>query len=263
MVEMEFRRISKNVLKVDKYQRGLVGEPKLRKMIRNWSWERFGAIIIAERRDGHLYIVDGQQRWTAACRIPEVSLLPCMVFRSEGPEHEALIFMECGTQKTRIDSHSLHKAAVIAGDPYAVELESFVRARGYEFSKNATPKAIDCIRTIEGMYGRDDRKHPEILEALQLCMTVSEGKYPIRNDLFRGMACICGYGIVLDSLAIEKLQRAGKAAIDREIANQKAANGTDGGRSQALGILKIANYQRTKHRISLPSPEKKSTGALP
>jgi hypothetical protein len=112
------------------------------------------------------------------------------------------------------------------------------------------------------MFGRAGKRHPEILTALDRCFTISQGNYPIRNDLFRGLACICTIGLLnengqkaeLDTTAIKKLQNAGIIKIMQEI-NKEITSGTDGGRSQARGILNVANHLR-HHENKLYLPER-------
>jgi hypothetical protein len=250
----EFREIDKHLLRIDpNYQRPELHGPKQKKIRVNWNWELCGTLLVGERSSGELYVIDGQQRLRAAMANEEVDMLPCMVYKSDGPRHEAQIFMDSAVDRQGLGPHDIHKARIAGGNKPALDINRVVTERGFVFSPSTGPRTIDCVGTVFRDYMHRGQPHPHVLEALRACMEVAGGKYQIKVDLFVGMECIFRNKVALDAVAMRKLMEATWEDISGEIRKFKVANGTDGGRSQAMGILKVANYRRPlKNHIRLP-----------
>jgi hypothetical protein len=93
------------MLRVDQlYQRGVVSLKNSRSIATDFSWQAFGALTVGYRNDNSYHIVDGQQRFNAVKMrndyglkaqnesISYIDKVPCLVFQSSGPDHEARVF---------------------------------------------------------------------------------------------------------------------------------------------------------------------------
>jgi len=251
----EFRLISKQDLNVDhSYQRDVLVGSKHRKRFEPWSWELCGSLIIAERSDKSLWIVDGLQRYSAAIGNDLIVELPCMVFQSEGPQAEAWFFNKLAKERTGIKPVQEHKARLKWGDEAAWDIENLVLKHGYAIAHSSAIDSIKCIHTIYNRYARNPKKlNSNALKALELSIQISGGKYQIQSDLFVGLECLLRNKVFLDGTALQKLSRASEYDIAMVMKKSKAILSTDGGRAQAEALLAIANKGRQKgNQIHLP-----------
>jgi len=246
----EDRDVPIDQLNIDIYQRPPMSDQYINNIARNWDWDKVGRLWVADR-NGTLWVVDGQQRLLAARRRGDIKTPPCIVRLSPGIEYEALMFRTVNTIGTRRPGLvQSYKSGLIGKETFCVQIEEFVSSRGYQIVKGECNNGIQCIGAIARLY---QQNKANLFKALDLCMKISKETFPITKDLLCGAYSLCANGIILDNVAVRKLHDAGAKKIQQEMNLQKAASGTDGGRSQAKAMLKIVNYGRLmKNRISLP-----------
>ena len=151
----EMRWLPLSALRVDEaYQRPITprGRHTIERIAAAFSWSKFQAVIVAPVEGQTLWtIIDGQHRCLAAtlCGIREV---PCMVVDVQSSE-AAKIFAAVNTV-TPMTILALFKASRIAGEGWAVEVDSVCKAAGIEplvypvSKKNMKPLQTLAIGTI-------------------------------------------------------------------------------------------------------------------
>lgn len=232
--------ISKYDLQIDDYQRTLNSNATILSYASSWKWSLCGTLLVADR-GGKYFVMDGQQRLAAAKKRSDISVLPCLVFKSQGKVWEAQTFWKFNTNNRKLSSHQLYKAKLLGGDKTTIECDQFVISRGYHISTGKGNKDINCIGTILKYF---TNAPATARAAFDLCVAITNGKYRIFGDLFIGATTIVNDGIKLDEVAIDHLQRAGEDGIIREIKNHMIAAGSYGNRPAANALLKIANHKR-------------------
>jgi len=102
------------------YQRAILktGKANIKRMIEQFSWERFGACVVAKRGKDRFAIIDGQHRATAAFNLG-LSDVPCLILKG-GREAEARAFNAINANVTRIHALQSFRAAVAGGDKDAL-----------------------------------------------------------------------------------------------------------------------------------------------
>ena len=145
------------------YQRriGPAGEGRIRKMIREFSWARFGAITIARNGD-RLAVIDGQHRLVAAKAVGAAEV-PAVITntQAEGIEAEAADFVGINTTRTSVAGIDKFRAAIVAGDPDAMAVHEILTelaidtdvAAGYALKPNQT-RAVAALRQMVKRTGR-------------------------------------------------------------------------------------------------------------
>ena len=141
-------------LQVDpSYQREIRG--KHRKIVSNFDKNALGIILVGQREDGSLWVVDGLQRKTALEKLGKETVR-AEVFVSKGPEHEAEVFRLVNQNRTALSSPELFRAKLAAGDKTAWEIKKLVESLGliigYVRKRNGRPgdwKVISAINTLE------------------------------------------------------------------------------------------------------------------
>lgn len=94
----------------------------------NFRWSRFGPVLVAPVEGGMFAVIDGQHRIHAAalCGITEV---PAMVVQV-GTEEQSRAFAWINSQAIRVTVFHVYKAAIAAGEDWAVRAEAAVSAAG-------------------------------------------------------------------------------------------------------------------------------------
>lgn len=114
----------------DSYQRelGKTGWRKVKQIAQEFRWSRFTPVLVARLAEGRFAIVDGQHRVHAAlwCGIDAV---PCQVVEADQAE-QARAFAWVNGQVTAVTSFHLYKAALSAGEDWAVRMQRAVEAAG-------------------------------------------------------------------------------------------------------------------------------------
>jgi len=93
-----------------------------------------GVITVGKRNDGSLWVVDGQHRVLGARKL-KVGSLPCVVFDSRGPEHEAEVFYELNKTRTGINCISMYRALLTQREENTVHIQQLLDKYGFAIGK--------------------------------------------------------------------------------------------------------------------------------
>lgn len=136
------------------YQR-TVKRPVVTKIKKNYDPAAFGTLIVGKREDGTLWVVDGQQRMTAAKEMGHTTV-PCSVLESRGPSHEAQVFRLINGGRQNISRNELFKAALEAGDCQSIEILAAVERSGFVLrlsaGSNSKANVIRQAAPLEKIY---------------------------------------------------------------------------------------------------------------
>lgn len=145
----------------DRYQRplGKSNWSRIRKIAQNFLWTRFSPVLLAPQEDGTYAIVDGQHRAHAA-KLCGFDSIPAMIAKMDESE-QARSFSWVNDQVTRISTFHIFKAALAAGDDWAVRSDAAVRKAGCKLmtanasTQNKRSGEIFAIALIRGMVEKD------------------------------------------------------------------------------------------------------------
>ncbi|NOX39746.1 MAG: ParB N-terminal domain-containing protein, partial [Alphaproteobacteria bacterium] len=119
---VNFSMVSTSELRIDMAYQRKVSEKSLstiRKIVREFSWSRFGALSVAQHPDGFI-IIDGQHRAIAAHTLG-ITAIPCMISEGDLVE-QAGDFVSINNDRTRVQPVDKFRARIAAGDKKALEL---------------------------------------------------------------------------------------------------------------------------------------------
>jgi hypothetical protein len=155
-----------------RYQRPIY-PTQVKKIASEFDPDLLGAIVISEREDGELYVIDGQHRLEALRTMGwEDQLVPCLVHRNRSLEEEAKIFAETQTKRKQLRPVEVFAAQLLAGDPVAVgikhaveEVDFVLNLTGSGQLDNGHMSCVSAMRFVWEKYGRG----PDVLrETLRL-----------------------------------------------------------------------------------------------
>ena len=138
------------------YQRDIEGKNKILSIARNFSWARFGTLVVMRRDDGDMYVVDGQHRLEAVRRRGDIKKVPCTVHESKSVAHEAGAFVGCNTNRKMPSAISKYKASVIAGDELHLEVNAWLKSMGMRVDRYAkNPNVVDFPSVLLQLWSKN------------------------------------------------------------------------------------------------------------
>jgi hypothetical protein len=132
------------------YQRELIAA-RVKAIADNLDLDALGVLIV-NRRDGRLYIIDGQHRHAALLMQDfgewEVT---CQVYENLSAEEEAAIFVEANNTR-KPSAYDTFKAGRVARDSESVAIDTIVRRHGLEVSPVSRDGTVACVSKLRQIY---------------------------------------------------------------------------------------------------------------
>lgn len=125
----------------ERYQRPLARRniEAIKRIADDFRWARFSPLLIAPIEGGRYAVIDGQHRAHAAalCGFKKVPAMVSLV----APEEQALAFIEINTNQIKVRNNTVYRAALAAGESWALQCHTAVAAAGCEImTRNNVPK---------------------------------------------------------------------------------------------------------------------------
>lgn len=151
----------------DRYQRPMLENNwrAVERIAARFDWAKFQPLLVAPLDDGRFAVIDGQHRAHAAalCGLRDV---PCAIV-DLGLAGQAQAFAAVNSAVIRITPLQVFKAALAAGEPWAVQAEAAVSAAGARlmtFSKSGKDKKageVFCVGRIRAFVEKGEAKAVE------------------------------------------------------------------------------------------------------
>lgn len=140
------------------YQREIKPQVVAR-ILREFSWPRFGALSLARQPDGKYAVVDGQHRLAAAKHHPRVSAVPAAVFQASGMIEEASVFLGINTTRTAVTTVERFWAGITAGDAAMLRIRDVLAKADCEVVATPGPPASARYTNAVSAVGRSIEKY--------------------------------------------------------------------------------------------------------
>mgnify|MGYP000874533122 CR=1 FL=1 len=244
-------KIAVGDLKFDhSYQRREVSNANTLALARGFNWVAFNSIVVMERDNGEKYVVDGQQRILAAMRRGDINEVPCILFKSDGREHEAQAFVSLNVRRAKVSAVAKFNAS-------------------YRAALNPEKQIGDWLKTI-GMYvtadGKDlrgvcfpahliqtwNRDSDACKQAIVIQRDIN-GTEPLHSVCHNGIWWLIHNGIDVSQHADKIKQLGGRSAILRSVKSLEIETGLKAGvRGCGIGVIRLINHKRRTHKIAIP-----------
>lgn len=143
------------------YQRPLK-ERRVLQILRDFSWAQFGALMLVRQDDGTFTVYDGQHRFEAARRHPDIEAVPSVIVELEAQFEEAQSFLGVNVNRSAISTVEKYWAGIEAGDEAMMRICSVLEQAGCEVvppgTKSPAPNRTSSISSISralNYYGDD------------------------------------------------------------------------------------------------------------
>jgi hypothetical protein len=163
------------------YQRPIIGKGRqnVDRIARAFSWSCFALVVVSPVEGGKFAIIDGQHRTTSAALMGFESV-PCQIVIAARKE-QAAAFKAINGTTTPISQMALHSAALVAGEPWAVQIAHVCACAEVELLRYPVPTnkqppgqtmAVGAIARCLKQYGE-----ATLITALQ-CVTQTSNNQP-------------------------------------------------------------------------------------
>lgn len=250
--------LSKHELYVDESYQRSANDAKILALARDWSWVACGALIVA-RRDGRLFVVDGQHRLLAARRRDDIKEMPCIVFATNDIHAEAKGFLQANTLRKPITSLDKFRALIITGDENAKLVDELIRSAGRYPSTAASATSVRCLSS---MLAAAKNSREDLVRIWPLITKVVDGA-PLHERILMALLFLEGRMPQGESLTDRKwasrLIEIGAERLMDAINKAAAYYAAGGARVWAAGVLDALN-RGLRHRLIVHglSPESSS-----
>lgn len=115
------------------YQRE-ADDGRVDKILAEFRWDHFGAVVLARQENGRFAVTDGQHRVKAGQRHPDVTHVPAIVIGSAGTRAEAENFLRINRDRKAVSTIERFWAGLTAGDEMAERIRTTLQAEGCDVS---------------------------------------------------------------------------------------------------------------------------------
>lgn len=239
-----------------KVQRSL-NEDRADAMAKNFQPHALGLLTASKREDGHIYVLDGGHRCSAARKAGYDGLIATRLFTGLTLKEEADLFLTLNASRA-VQAIDRFKVRVTKGDPAATNINNVLQAYGLhvDWANNDSLGVISAIGTLEKVYSgagiREPGEYPELVDKVIRTLHRAYGDKSDRSTYSRVM--LEGLGIFIatfgSQIDYERLVFVLQGTVPRQIAVQTRAmrdakvvkGGTLGG-SAAMVLHRMYNHR--------------------
>lgn len=231
------------------YQRTMVVESRVLQIAHAWSWVACGSLVVAER-DKVLWVIDGQHRASAAMRRSDITELPCLVFKSESVEEEALAFFRANCGRGNVTPFDKLRALLAARDQLAIDAVTLMEAAGYRPAAAESENSVRCVAMFLG-YMRSDRG---TLQKLWPLIAELHGGLCIKARVLSAFMYLGKFGTddISSQVWRDRVVKQGLGKISDSIDRVCSLYQRGGSKLYAIGALEVINRGvRGAHRLQI------------
>lgn len=129
------------------YQREL-RKTRVAQILREFSWAKFGALMLNQHPDGTFTVYDGQHRAKAAKLHPEVSEVPATIISVDGTAQEAAAFLGVNINRSAVSSVERYWAGLEAKDAEALRVQKVLAEAGCAVVQDAGGMGHDKTNAV-------------------------------------------------------------------------------------------------------------------
>lgn len=160
----------------------------------NWHWGR-AQLLNVSRRDGRLFVVDGQHRLQAARLRGDIQQLPCLIEEFASVAEEAALFDDLNGKRRPVSALDKFRAALVAGDPDCIAIGAAMERAGLGLARHSNPNnwKPGQVSNIGGIKQSWKSWGPAATElALTLLADAYRGEVlTYAGTIFPGLAAVC------------------------------------------------------------------------
>jgi hypothetical protein len=244
----------KTELQIDNDYQRAVNKTRVETLAQMWSWAACGVLIVAERSDHTLWVIDGQHRLLASMLREDIKNLPCLVFKSLGIDDEALAFYRINAVRKYVSAHDKLKALVTGKDRLSLDVMKTMEEQGYKPS--ATYNVAYTVPCIAAFVSAMKSNRGVFVRVWPLIARLHEG-VPIKKPILDVVLYLGKFANedISSPLWTERILTVGLEKIDHTLELERAKAQHSSRKGFALAAMALLNKGHRTARLSLREEE--------
>lgn len=245
-------RLDELKIDVDHYQRGEKSKDNTKSIAIGFNWASFGSIVVGVRRDGTKWVVDGHQRVCAARLRGDIDRVPAQVFFSQGPSHEAEVFLTINSKRAKVSAVAKFRAAANAGSNPDRSICDWLASIGLRVDNDSKARHVICFPSVLiKTWLIDEESTKKAIEAQQSLIASEVGTVGSCSDIHNGFWWLIRRDVNLKAEIPKLIERGGRQVLLSAMRSLAAEMGTTISEAVAgKAVLKVINFRR-RNRISV------------
>jgi hypothetical protein len=222
-----------------------------------------GMLTASKRADGHIYVLDGATRVSAARKCSYDGLMATRLFENLTLEEEAALFLATNNSRS-VQAIDRFKVRITQKEPVAVGINNVLKVYNLhvDWASNDTLGVISAISAVEKIYKgagvREEGQYPDLVDKVFRTLTRAYGERPDRAAFSRVM--LEGLGIFVATFGsridYDRLVAVFQATTPRQIVAQTRTmrdahiKGASLGGNAAAVLHRLYNH---RHKAKLPA----------
>ena len=147
-----------------------------------------GTLIVSERKNGNLSIIDGQTRWEAM-QAQGLPGCPCLIYEGFTRAQEAQLFADLQTQRRGMRTYHRFRAELVAKKPQAVAISKVCEAAGFSLGIEENQYTLGAISALEKAF-RVDNEGEHLADVLGVIREVwgVQDKNAVSGQIIQGLS---------------------------------------------------------------------------
>lgn len=154
---VRFEQVNIAEIKSAEYQRP-INAAHVQDMTRTYDKRNFDPIVVSEREDGTLVLIDGQHRVTM-CKALGIRAVMARIITGLSNEEEAELFLDLNGfsgQRKKIKPGEIFNAKLVAKDDAATEIKAIVEKHGFKFGNaSGEVQAHNTLMKLHKKHGQE------------------------------------------------------------------------------------------------------------
>lgn len=237
--------LSVDDLQVDSAYQRILNIRRAESYARKFDATLFGVLCVGRRKNGSLWVADGQHRWHLAKYLGMTELV-CEVFKSRGRAHEASVFVQRNYASVKVGSMDRYRAEVAMGDKDSISIMAAVESAGMQIDVDSRHRNkwpfLRCIGHLKNVYRRGQADH--LSRVIATVVAAWEGEQDAtQGTLIDGLSwCYAKYPTMKDKRMASKLSALKPLSVTRFAEDHQKLIG--GGRVPHVGKAYLAIYNK-------------------
>lgn len=251
-------RVSDLVIDTD-VQRTAFDEKRVVKIVAEFNPAAVGTLVVSQREDGALVIIDGWHRWEAVRRLTDnAGEVFCEVHTGLTLAQEAQLFLDKNNtnQPKILDKF---RVRTTGGDKFATEIRDILRSYHWDIGPVVSKGTVNAVGALEKIHAISKAKEsdPPLLQLVFLTINNAWGqdRYGGQAHIIVGLGSLYAeHGSLIDVDRLVSVLKTWKGGPEGLVANAKASASLHGMRvAYALANLITERYNKNLRGRALPN----------
>lgn len=197
-------------LKVDPQAQRTLNEKRAQSIADHLVREAMGAIVVSQRPNGEMYVVDGMHR-KRVCELLGIEKITAEIHHGLDLQQEAVLFLIKNRESSKPNALDEYKVGLTAGLPLFVDTDEVLKRHDLEMGSTST----NSVGAVAGVLRITEQYGPEILDRTLTLAEMAWQRTPQTWDgvLLGGLGMFLGrHGQVVENESLSiKMAKAGPA----------------------------------------------------